>query len=64
MDIHTATERAYKNGYAAAKAEIVRCAECAHRGAQLSSGRYFCTQLRIPDCRESDYCSRGEREGE
>ena len=34
MDVYTATERAYKNGYikghADAKAEIVRCEGCEH----------------------------------
>ena len=61
MDIHNATEIAYKNGYQAALDSITHCKDCAS-GDKLDhvKGMVWCGRM----CRymkEDGFCSLGER---
>lgn len=50
----------YEKGYADAKAELVRCEDCSHRGIQ-HEGVFFCHYDKYWHS-PSDFCSYGERD--
>lgn len=61
MNIHDATEIAYKNGYQAALDSITRCKGCVNSDTiDCSDGMVWCSAM----CRymkEDGFCSFGER---
>lgn len=67
MDKHTATEQAFKNGYAkgyeagknGAMADLVRCKDCKHW--TMGYCNIFAYYDYEPTTNEDDFCSYGER---
>lgn len=61
MNIHDATEQAFKNGYQAALDAITRCKNCSHSDTiDCSDGMVWCSRM----CRymkEDGFCSFGDR---
>ena len=41
--------------------EIVRCKDCKAFGREIMPGKHACEKYMMPHCRETDYCSYGER---
>lgn len=65
VDRHTATECAYKNGFAAgmkaAEEKIVHCKDCKHLYFKDMSA--YCP-FKVSACRPNGFCSCGERRSE
>lgn len=66
MDRHTATELAYKNGYAAglkaAEEKIVHCKDCARSG--VDGGYIVCCACSPEFVSEEGFCAWGKRRSE
>ena len=62
MDIYTMQEEAFKRGYEAAKAELVRCKDCVWC-EQGKSYEPYCNHPTdgMHDVQQDDFCSYGER---
>ena len=61
MNIHDATEIAYKNGYQTALDSITHCKFCEHHDTiGCSDGMVWCNRIRTY-MKEDGFCSFGER---
>ena len=61
MNIHDATEIAYKNGYQAALDSITHCKFCEHHDTiDCSEGMVWCKRI-CTYMKEDGFCSFGER---
>lgn len=41
--------------------EVVRCGECKAFGREIMPSKHDCKKYMMPYCRETDFCSYGER---